>query len=92
MKTMQLQNLRAHKTNGVITHYTGELVDENDVFPVEFSNDDGTGHITAYNTNINEHYPIDLVNGCCDYDISNWQDGDSIEIYEAINDFGIRML
>ena len=92
MKTMQLQNLRVNKTNGKTTHYTGELVDENDVFPVTFSIDAGTRRVTAYNSNLNEHYPIDLVNGCCDYDISNWQDGDSIEISEAINDFGIRML
>ena len=92
MKTMRLQNLRVHKTNEVITHYSGELVDVEDHFYVEFPTNAGTRRITAYNYERHESYPIDSVNGNGNYNISDWQDGDSIEISEVINDSGVRLL
>lgn len=89
---MQLQNLRVYKTNEVVTHYFGELVDAEDNFYVEFLANTGTRRITAYNPERDESYPIDSVNGDEEYNISDWQDGDSIEISEAINDMGCRLL
>lgn len=92
MKIMRLKNLRVYKTNEVVTHYSGELVDAEDNFYVEFPANTGTRCITAYNPERDESYPIDSVNGNGEYNISDWQDGDLIEISEAINDLGVRLL
>ncbi len=85
MRTMRLQNLQVHKTNGVPTHYTGELVDDVDHFYVNFSISAGSQSAIAYDVASDCIYDIVSINGTQNFDPSTWRDGDSIEIFANVN-------
>ncbi|MBE6214144.1 MAG: hypothetical protein E7131_05635 [Rikenellaceae bacterium] len=87
MQVMHLQNFQIHRTNGTITHYSGDLVNAVDCFKVVFSVNAGGGGMVAYNTENGELYHIVSVNNVGNFDLSTWQNGDDIEIYPiAINE------
>lgn len=85
MKTMLLQNLRIHKTNEVVTHYSGELIDANDHLYVNFSISAGSQSAIAYDIESGYCYDIIEINGSQNFDLSTWRDGDSIKIFTRVN-------